>query len=95
MNQHIENFVKICSSCQTHQVSRPKEHFMSHEIPNLLFYKMGINIVEVQVTLKCLFSLHGLPTIIVSDNVPFSREIFWTFAKEFDIELIFISPQHP
>lgn len=57
INLHIENFVKQCPACLTHQSSQPKEPLLSHDIPLLPFNKVGIDIADVQ----------GKPFLIVMD----------------------------
>lgn len=46
MDQHIGEFVKKCFSCQTYQNNNVKEPLLSHDIPNLPFLKLGIDILE-------------------------------------------------
>ena len=44
--------------------------------------------------LKAIFSVHGIPEEIVSDNMPFNSTFFKTFAKEYNIKLSTSSPTH-
>lgn len=46
MSTMIENFVKKCELCETYQRSNTKEPLISHDIPTLPFYKIGIDIAE-------------------------------------------------
>ncbi|KAK9702746.1 Integrase zinc binding domain [Popillia japonica] len=50
---------------------------------------------EVISKLKVIFATHGIPTIFVSDNVPFNSLEFKTFAKDWDFDLITFSPKYP
>lgn len=46
MGDHIEQFVRKCFVCQTHQNKNTKEPLLSHEIPELPFLKLGIDIMD-------------------------------------------------
>lgn len=50
---------------------------------------------EVVLTLKSIFSEHGIPKQICSDNMPFNSYEFIKFCKEWDIECIYSSPTYP
>lgn len=44
--------------------------------------------------LKAIFSVHGIPEEIVSDNMPFNSHLFKMFAKQYNIKLSTSSPTH-
>lgn len=46
MSDHIEQFVRKCFVCQTHQNKNVKEPLLSHDIPDLPFLKLGIDIMD-------------------------------------------------
>ena len=45
--------------------------------------------------MKGIFARHGIPTTVISDNVPFNSECFKEFAKEWQFNLITSSPHFP
>ena len=45
--------------------------------------------------LKSIFARHGIPGILMSDNMPYASSEFRTFAKEWGIELHTSSPLYP
>lgn len=124
MSVDIENFVLGCKACEKFRPSNPKEPLMSHEVPDIPFHKVGVDIctfsgkdylvlidyyskwIEVKYLkektacnvikqFKIIMSVHGIPKICVSDNMPFSSFEFKKFAKKYDIELIHSSPRYP
>lgn len=50
---------------------------------------------EIILKLKSIFSEHGVPKQICSDNMPFNSYEFIMFSKEWDIECIYSSPRYP
>lgn len=50
---------------------------------------------DVILKLKEIFSTHGIPKIIVADNMPFSSVEFQKFAHLWTIELVASSPRYP
>lgn len=46
IDDHIEKFVRKCFACQTHQNSNIKEPLLSHNVPDLPFAKLGIDIMD-------------------------------------------------
>lgn len=46
MGDHIEQYVRKCYVCQTHQNKNVKEPILLHEIPDLPFSKLGIDIMD-------------------------------------------------
>lgn len=46
IDHHIEEYVRKCFICQTYQNNNTKEPLIPHEIPNLPFSKLGIDIME-------------------------------------------------
>ena len=50
--------------------------------------------VTVEV-MKGIFARHGIPTTVISDNVPFNSKHFKEFAKEWQFNLITSSPHFP
>lgn len=124
MSQDIEKFVLSCNSCEKYRQSNSKEPLMSHDVPSLPFYKIGMDIctysrkdylvivdyyskwIEVKYlndktadsvikNLLTIFSTHGIPKYIVSDNMPFGSYSFKKFASSLDIQLIHSSPRYP
>lgn len=45
--------------------------------------------------MKSIFSEHGIPKQICSDNMPFNSYEFIQFSKDWDIECIYSSPRYP
>lgn len=43
---HIEDFVRKCFVCQTYQNNNVKEPLLSHDVPDLPFSKIGVDIME-------------------------------------------------
>ncbi|XP_060806968.1 uncharacterized protein K02A2.6-like isoform X2 [Amyelois transitella] len=124
MSRDIENYVLSCKPCEKYRVSNCKQPLMSHEIPDLPFSKVGMDVghyagkdflvvvdyfskwiemvwlenktasIIIQKLMK-IFSTHGFPRYIVSDNMPFGSFDFKQFALKNDIELIMSSPHYP
>lgn len=46
IDSHIEELVKRCFVCQTYQNNNIKEPLLSHEVPELPFSKLGIDILD-------------------------------------------------
>jgi hypothetical protein len=46
IDDHIEKFVRQCIICQTYQNSNTKEPLLPHNIPDLPFSKLGIDIMD-------------------------------------------------
>lgn len=46
MDFHIEDFVRKCFICQTYQNNNVKEPLISHDIPELPFSKLGVDIMD-------------------------------------------------
>lgn len=44
MSVDIEKFIFSCNICEKYRVSKPKDSLMSHEIPDLPFFKIGMDI---------------------------------------------------
>lgn len=44
MSQDIQHFVLSCKSCEKFRPSNPKQSLMSHDIPDLPFHKIGMDI---------------------------------------------------
>lgn len=49
---------------------------------------------EIICKLEVVFARFGIPETIICDNVPFNSYQFRNFGKEWDIEIVFISPHH-
>ena len=45
--------------------------------------------------LRKLFSVHGIPNQLISDNMPFSSQEFREFAASYEFEVITSSPGYP
>lgn len=45
--------------------------------------------------LKPIYARHGIPDILVADNMPFASTEMWTFATEWDFEIKPSSPEYP
>nr|XP_022902167.1 uncharacterized protein K02A2.6-like [Onthophagus taurus] len=120
----IENLIRQCKVCEKYNLSNPKETFIGHEIPELPFNKVGMDLfqfknhdyllvidyyskwIEVKELenktagnvinrLKQIFSVHGIPEIIISDNMPFSSYNFKKFTDSWGIKVITSSPRYP
>ena len=50
---------------------------------------------SAETTVEVMFARHGIPTTIISDNVPFNSKYFREFAKEWQFNLITSSPHFP
>lgn len=50
---------------------------------------------EIINKLKTIFSVHGIPIIFVSDNMPFNSVEFRQFARKWDFDIITSSPKYP
>ena len=45
--------------------------------------------------MKTIFSRHGIPTSVISDNMPFSSKLFKQFAKAWNFSVVTSSPRFP
>ena len=45
--------------------------------------------------MKIIFARHGIPEIVVTDNVPFNSKTFKDFSKSWDFRLVTSSPRYP
>ncbi|XP_049513828.1 uncharacterized protein K02A2.6-like [Dermacentor silvarum] len=125
MASDIEQFCRNCKVCQKHQPRNAKMPLLSHEVPNLPweavgmdlffyggrqfaiivdFYSFFFEIKEFRHTtanqLKSwcaeLFSVHGLPLKLCSDNgPPFNSTEFKDFLYGLGINHVTSSPYHP
>lgn len=124
ITKEIENFILSCSICEKFRSKNVREPLISHEIPELPFNKVGIDIFEFggdsylalvdylskwieMVKLKSksapeivnilqgIFSIHGIPEIVVADNVPFNSYICKKFAEEWNFKFVYSSPMYP
>lgn len=57
-----------------------------------LKYKNAQEIIKI---LKFIFSTHGVPQIIIADNVPFGSYEFQKFAENWNITVVNSSPNYP
>lgn len=57
-----------------------------------LKFKTATEVIE---KLKVIFSTHGIPSVFVSDNMPFNSKYFKTFSKDWGFQLITSSPHYP
>ena len=54
--------------------------------------KIAENTIAV---LKSLFARHGIPNVIVADNMPFNSRALKQFATQWDFKVTTSSPQYP
>ena len=45
--------------------------------------------------LKMIFARHGIPKIVIADNMPFNSKEFKTFSKSWDFQIVTSSPTYP
>ena len=45
--------------------------------------------------LKLIFARHGIPRIVIADNMPFNSKEFKEFAKSLDFQIVTSSPTYP
>lgn len=110
INSHIENYILSCPVCLKFSKSKIKEPMLAHDIPDIPFYKVAMDIAEVGGqnylivvdyysrwieilkiknktsdsvidVLMDLFSKFGIPSEVISDNMPFSSVRFGEFSK--------------
>lgn len=60
IDSHIETLVKKCFVCQTYQKNNIKEPLLTHDIPELPFAKLGIDIMEFK--RKCYLVIYDYST---------------------------------
>ena len=56
---------------------------------------MRLDSKSAETTVEVMFARHGIPTTIISDNVPFNSKHFREFAKEWQFNLITSSTHFP
>lgn len=59
MNNDIDSMVAECRTCERNQTARPPEPLLPHEVPELPFQKVSID----------LFEFNGLPHLVIVDNL--------------------------
>ena len=45
--------------------------------------------------LKMIFARHGIPQIVIADNMLFNNKDFKAFAKSWDFQIVTSSPTYP
>ncbi|XP_055381628.1 uncharacterized protein K02A2.6-like [Condylostylus longicornis] len=124
MNLEIEELIHKCNICEKYKYSEPREPLINHDIPEMPFSKIGLDIMELNAKsfliigdyyskyldiiplynktartiiekLKVVFSYHGIPNIVIADNMPFNSYLFKEFAKKYDFKIITSSPLYP
>ena len=45
--------------------------------------------------MKIIFARHGIPEIVIADNVPFNSNAFKDFSNSWEFQLITSSPRYP
>jgi len=124
MSKDIDSEISNCETCLKFQNANPKEPMIQHEIPELPFLNVGMDILTFQGEdylavvdyyskypelchikrktaksvishCKSIFARHGIPELIVADNMPFNSFEFKQFCKSWDIYLSTSSPDYP
>ena len=124
MGKEIETFIENCSICARCAPKNQKEPLIPHEIPELPWEKLGVDIFEYRMQpfllvidyfskypelvglpdktagavisrLKAVFARHGIPRIVITDNMPFASQEFQQFAQGWGFEQRFSSPGYP
>lgn len=124
MSRDIEEMIVKCTICEKYSNANVKEPLISHEIPNIPFYKVASDILqfegenylvlqdyyskwleivrlknktgtEVIEKLKTIFSIHGIPSIMICDNQPYNSNECNEFAKRWCFKIITSSPHYP
>lgn len=120
----MKSFISECKICNKYAKSQQRKTIINHQIPELPFNKVGIDIAEYEGKnylilvdyfskwlevktlknktatecirkLKKIFSTHGIPEIVVSDNMPFGSHEYKQFAKEWNFTIQTTSPNYP
>lgn len=124
MYSNIQTFIDACHICLTYRRNNTKETLKPHEIKPIPWYKVGVDIFELNSRkyllvvdyytkyvelallsnstatsvinhLKSIFSRHGIPKILQSDNgTPFNSKEISTFMSEWQIDHTTSSPYH-
>ncbi|CAC5419149.1 unnamed protein product [Mytilus coruscus] len=109
LDTDIEITVRNCTACQNTQSAPPAATANPWIWPSKPWQRWthtqnGLMLSECRVqhqkktinALRCLFSSHGIPTEIVSDNGPqFTSSEFETFLKKNGVKHILSAPYHP
>lgn len=121
----IKEMITSCQSCTLFRKNNSKEPLVTHEYPEIPWYKVGMDLFQFNGTdyliivdyyskffeisklnntstncvitqTKSIFSRHGIPAEIISDNGPqFSSALFKQFIEFYEIEHITTSPFYP
>ena len=46
MNSQVKDFIRRCETCRTYEQKQQKETLISHEIPNRLWSKVGVDLMK-------------------------------------------------
>ena len=125
INRDIESVVAKCATCLKFRPAQVKEPLIPHEIPEIPFQKVAMDIMTYQghdylvlvdyyskypelarlsygksasviiTHLNSIFARHGIPEVIVADNMPFNSLQFRQFASEWGIQVNTSSPRYP
>lgn len=125
INSQLEDYINCCQPCLFNKNENRREPMISHEIPEIPWYKIGtdtfhfnnelylivvdyyskfievskINSLtsqEIIQNLKIIFSRHGIPETVISDNGPeYSSNLFKEFSKLWSFQHTTSSPRYP
>ncbi|XP_065226097.1 uncharacterized protein LOC135849531 isoform X2 [Planococcus citri] len=77
---------------------KAKEILKPHPVPELPYERIAVDIASYEALIKLLkinFANHGIPKVMIADNVPFNSQEFKSFANDWNFEIITTSPHHP
>ena len=108
MNNDIDQVVQQRATCQEHPCSQQGETLQIHEIPTRPWQIVGTDLFffdghdhfplgsqTVVNPTKQMFSEHGIPQCVVSDNGPqYDSETYRKSAKEWNFDHITSSPHY-
>ena len=107
MSKSVEDTVANCTIC-TKVGPEPRGKLMCASFPSRPWERVGMTrwvdmmLLASQTSetviniLKSIFSTHGIPDIVMSDNGPqFSADLFHQFAEEYGLVHVTSSPRYP
>ncbi|XP_055385810.1 uncharacterized protein K02A2.6-like [Condylostylus longicornis] len=99
MNLEIEELIHKCNICEKYKYSEPREPLISHDIPEMPFSKIGLDIMELNAK---SFLIIGDYYSKYLDIIPLYNKTARTiveklkdFAKKYDFKIITSSPLYP